>query len=311
MTFIYTANWSEDDAALAGMELRAFFGESARDMIKTNRNIHASRSAFVREKLTILIEAGSKEELIKQAASLSAGEQTFKVVFMKQTDLPPSEQVDYKGRMEIERAVGWEINGEADMKKPDVLYGIAVCGGKWHLGLYERNKRPWEQRVKKPREYSTALSARDARVAANIAVPHPEGKKAIDPCCGIGTVVVEALAMGIEMDGRDQNPAAADGAKENVTHFGLTGSVEHGAIEDALSGYDAAVIDMPYNLCSHFSDRALQSIVTNARRIASRAVIVSIDPIDEMIETAGFRIAEKAVAKKGTFERRWYVCESM
>ncbi|GAA3334615.1 hypothetical protein GCM10020331_103270 [Ectobacillus funiculus] len=75
---------------------------------------------------------------------------------------------------------------------------------------------------KKPHSYSTSLSTRVARAVANIAVPDPTGIKAIDPCCGIGTVLVEALSMGINIVGSDINPLVLPGARENIAHFWLS-----------------------------------------------------------------------------------------
>lgn len=96
--------------------------------------------------------------------------------------------------------------------------------------------------------YSTALSTRVARAVANIAIPHPKGVRAIDPCCGIGTVLVEALSMGINIVGRDINPRVVLGSRKNIAHFELEGTVEIGPIAEVVDDYDVAIIDMPYNL---------------------------------------------------------------
>lgn len=307
--YIYTANYSAEDRELAGMELRAFFGKQAKGpIVKTDVDLELNRSPFMREKISVVLHADTAEDLIRKAGEIDLGDQTFKVIFVKINDLSPEDKVDYAERMEMERAIGWEIVGEADLKAPDRLFGVVAFGGRWYLGHYEKNQRVWEKHVKKPREYSTALSARDARVIANIAVPKIEGVRAIDPCCGIGTVLVEALSMGIEIEGRDINPIVVDGSRENLAHFGLKGNVTLGGIEEASGQYDAAIIDMPYNLYTHASPEELQSILTNARRIADRLVVVSIDPIEEMIQQAGFVIQDEAIAKKGTFSRRILLC---
>ena len=124
--------------------------------------------------------------------------------------------------------------------------------------------------------YSTALSTRDARAVANIAVPNPSGVRVIDPCCGIGTVLVEALSMGIDIVGRDINPLVVGGSRENIAYFGLEGVVTLGPISDVVENYDVAIIDMPYNLFTHITADEQLDIVKQARRFAKKVVIVTI-----------------------------------
>lgn len=157
--------------------------------------------------------------------------------------------------------------------------------------------------------YSTALSTRDARAIVNIAVPFPDGLKVIDPCCGIGTVLVEAMSMGIEIEGRDINKRVVWGSRINLRHFGYEPNVEIGPIEEASEGYDVAIIDMPYNLFTHITGELQQSIITNARRIAKRVIIVTIESMDDKIDEAGLTIIDRAVLKKGKFERQVLICE--
>ncbi|MCI2253366.1 RNA methyltransferase [Domibacillus sp. DTU_2020_1001157_1_SI_ALB_TIR_016] len=307
--FIYTVNYSEEDEELAEMELRAFFGSSASGpVVKSSVDLDVNRSPFIREKVEVLLEADSVADIVQKAGSIDIGSETFKAIFVKTNDLPPEKKVEYQERLEIERAIGWEIIGEADLKNPDHLFGLVACGGRWYLGRYEKNKRVWMKHIQKPREYSTALSARDARVMANIAVPEPEGIRAVDPCCGIGTVLVEALSMGMDIEGRDINPLVVGGSRENLAYFGLEGCVTLGPIEEVEEHYDVAIIDMPYNLYTHATPDELQSILTHARRIADRLVVVSIDPIEEMVEKAGFAIQDRCIARKSTFSRRILSC---
>jgi tRNA G10 N-methylase Trm11 len=200
------------------------------------------------------------------------------------------------------------MKGKADVRHPDRQFGIVAMGGRWYFGHYERSKSVWLHHIKKPRSYSIALPTRIARAIANIAVPRPPGIRAIDPCCGIGTVLVEALSMGIDIVGRDINPLVVRGARENMAHFGLAGHVELGSIADITASYDAAIVDMPYNLVSRITPEEQLFILRHARRIAHRAVIVSIEPIDDMIENAGFIIADRCVARKGSFSRHIMVC---
>ena len=230
------------------------------------------------------------------------------MLFVKTNDLNLTDKVEYVNRRSIEREIGLRIEGEADIQSPELLFGIVPLGGRWYFGTYEKNKATWFHHMKKPRNYSIALTTRIARAAANIAVPDPTGIKAIDPCCGIGTVLVEALSMGIDIVGRDINPFIARGARENIAHFGFECEVTLGAIENITSTYDVAIIDMPYNLFSTSTTEEQDLILKHARRIASKVIIITIETIDERVADAGFSILDRCVAKKGNFSRQILVC---
>ena len=305
--FIYTYACSSEDEPLCKMEFRALFGNEPDDFVfKSEKKVNPSRSPFIRERIEVLIEGDSLEAIYQTASNLSFAEQTFKTFFVKTNDL--QDKVGFSDRRRIEREIGLKIQGNPDLEKPDIVLGIISCMGKWYVGLYEKNTAVWLHHQKKPREYSTALSTRMARAVVNIAVPNPVGIKAIDPCCGIGTVLVEALSMGIDIIGRDIKPLPAVGARENVAHFGYSCEITRGAIEDVTDHYDAAIIDLPYNLCHTASPEEQLSILRHANRIADRVVVVTGEPIDDMMREAGLTIQDRCEAKKFGFTREILLC---
>lgn len=277
-------------------------------VFKSSAAIDPSRSPFIRERIEVLYEGDSVDDVSVQAANMPALHSSFKVLFVKTNDLTAAEKMTYEEHREIERQVGMRIKGKADMRHPDLVFGIATLGGRWYFGPYAKNRSVWLAHMNKPRNYSMALPARLARALANIAVPRPEGVKAIDPCCGIGTVLVEALSMGIDIVGREINPQLAVGARENLAFFGLQGEVVLGPIAEAGECYDAAIVDLPYNHVSKITSEEQLSILRHARRIAGRVAVVSIEPIDDMLAVAGFAIADRGLVKKGTFRRYVMLC---
>lgn len=248
---MYTYAYHQDEKDLCQLEMRAFFGkDTSGKVIKSNRAVDPGRSPFIKERIELLFEGTEFADIVKQAAKLDMEDSTFKVIFPKINDLEAAEQVGFDKKRDMERQIGFVIKGKANVHSPDIIFGLIPFDGRWHFGIYQLSESVWFKHQQKPREYSTALSTKTARALANIAVPEPTGVKAIDPCCGIGTVLVEALSMGIDIVGRDINPIVVDGSRENIAHFGLTGSVELGAIADITEQYDVAIIDMPIT-CIH------------------------------------------------------------
>ncbi|MBT2581651.1 THUMP domain-containing protein [Planococcus sp. ISL-109] len=308
--FIYTYAYHPDEKDLCQLEMRAFFAKDTEEkIIKSTRGIDPSRSPFIKERIEVLFEGAELADILKQAAEVDMESYTFKVIFPKINGLALGDKVEYAEKREIERQIGFVITGKADVHNPDVTFGLIPFEDRWYFGKYLQSESVWFKHQRKPREYSTALSTRVARAIANIAVPDPAGVKAIDPCCGIGTVLVEALSMGIDIVGRDINPLVVDGSRENIAHFGLSGTVDLGAIADIKQQYDVAIIDMPYNLYTHATLVEQQEILKHALPFTEKLLVVTIDPIDYMIEDAGFTITDRCIAKKALFLREILVCE--
>lgn len=307
--FIYTYGCREEELSLCQLEMRAFFSIDSKTNILTSPiDIHPDRSPFLRERIEVLYDGDTLQHIHKQVEAIVLGESTFKVIFIKMNDLAPEVQYSFEEKRAVEREIGMHIDAEADVHQPDYVYGLITLGGRWYFGNLLKSKAVWLDHMKKPRSYSIALSTRDARAIANIAVPNPQGVRAIDPCCGIGTVLVEALSMGINIVGRDINTLIVDGANENLVYFGYDSKVILGDIADIAEAYDVAIIDMPYNHYSRSTPEEQLSLLLHAHRIANKVVIVTADPIDEMIAGANLHIADRGIVRKGNFIRHIIVC---
>jgi tRNA G10 N-methylase Trm11 len=305
--YLYNYSCQEDEVELCALEMRSFFGQDSDDYIITsNIKIDPSRSPFIRDRIDIIFEGSELEEIITKLKSLTPLKETYRVIFLKTFSL---EKVSFEERRRVEREVALHVPGEPDLKHPNILFGIVEVNGKWVFGYYQKGEAVWLQHQAKPHGYSTALSTRVARAVANIAVPHPEGRKAIDPCCGIGTVLVEALSMGIDIVGSDVNPLILPGTRENIAHFGYHCEVLFRDIRKVTGSYDVAIIDMPYNLCSVISPQEQLELLQSAYSFAERIVIITIEPIDSIIENAEFRIVDRCNVRKGTFTRQVIVGE--
>ncbi|MDQ0871856.1 tRNA G10 N-methylase Trm11 [Paenibacillus sp. V4I3] len=319
MEHIYVYACHEDEQALCQLELRTLLGAEtvlgARYAVSA-RCVEPSRSPFLKLRLDVLFEAGSLPELASRVETLTVQGSTFKVAFAE-----TEAAVSTDRQREVAREIGRHLRGKAEMRRPDQWFAVTELGGRWLFGNCSYGEAVWLQHQQKPQNYSTALSTRVARAVVNIAVPDVAGTKAIDPCCGIGTVLVEAMSMGIDIVGCDINPLAVRGARVNLEHFGMPNVVSIADMrtlglvgEQASSStnpqvrYDALILDMPYNLCSKLPEDEQLQMLQSARRIAKLAVIVTTEQIDPLIVQAGFRIAERCTVNKGNFSRQIIVC---
>jgi tRNA G10 N-methylase Trm11 len=308
--YIYITASNEDERSLCKLEMRSLFGiEPSFNLVESEIRVEPSRSPFIKGRIEVLFEGESIGEISELAKAIELEGATFKVVVIDHDDQDANGKIEYGDKRAIEREIGLRIRGKAEMRKPDRVFGVMRMDRNWRMGVLTQGEALWLKHNDKPRKYSTALSTRVARAVVNIAVPRTEGVRAIDPCCGIGTVLVEALSMGIDIVGREMNPLAAIGARENLAYFGFGAKVTLGDMREIMEVYDAAIIDMPYNLCSVLSHGEKLEMLRSARRFAGRAVIVTIETMDDIVEQAGFTITDRGTVNKGQFIRHVMVCE--
>lgn len=310
MQYLYSFACQKGEYELSRLEMRTFFNFDVEgNVLISEKKIEPSRSPYMRKRLDIWVQGTTIEQLVDAAQQIQLGERSFKIHALNNSEDAILPKLSRTVRNEMMKKIGYAIHAEPDLENPDVVLGLVLYEGIYYLGELVQGEAVWLHHMQKPEMYSTALSTRDARAIVNIAVPFPQGLKVIDPCCGIGTVLVEAMSMGISIEGRDINKRVVWGSRINLRHFGFEPKVEIGPIEEASEGYDVAIIDMPYNLFTHISEDLQQSIITNARRIAKRVVIVTIESMDDKIANANLTIMDQAIVKKGTFERHVLICE--
>ncbi len=308
--YIYTYVHRVEEYDLCRMEMRAFFNKDTElNYLMSDIEVEPSRSPFIQDRLEVYYESNSVEEIKELVSELIVNADTFKVICLNKMDLGSTSKIHHPERRTIEREIGLCIEGEPELDNPEVVFGLIFLENRWYFGKHIQAESIWLKHLHKPKSYSTALSTRVARSVVNIAAPRIENVKVIDPCCGIGTVVVEGLSMGVNIVGRDISPLVCFGAKENLDYFELDGDITKGPIAEVEEHYDVAIIDMPYNIYSHVTAEEEYDIIKQARRIANRVVFITVDSIDHLLARAGFTIQDRGVAKKQQFERQILVCE--
>lgn len=112
----------------------------------------------------------------------------------------------------------WELSKwKSGIEMISFFDGENVCIGKTFAVFdpRETQKRDLERPVKK---IEIAISLRIARILINLSGAKP-GKVLLDPFCGIGTILQEALLSGIEAKGIDIEPESVEASKKNLAWF--------------------------------------------------------------------------------------------
>jgi tRNA G10 N-methylase Trm11 len=304
--YLYVINYPAYEEELCMLEMRALFGKEPVDKVLISQTkFNPSNSIFIKKRLDIIYETDSLQEILDHLEKDEIHLKNFKSEYLRLE----KGNITYEERIKSTREIGLRIIGSSTMTEPETILGVTKYDNKWFLGINENNDCKWHLHETKPCSYSNSLSVRTARVLVNIASKGDLKKKIIDPCCGVGTTLVEGLSMGYDISGYEINPKIVKNAKENLSHFNLETKIIKKDMHKTKETYDTSIVDIPYGLFSHTTEKDQQDIIDTARRISDRMVMVSFEILDEMVLKAGFEITDRCTVTKGTFKRYILVCK--
>lgn len=301
----YVINYTEYEEDLCKMEIKYLFGTiPCKKYFFSFQELNPSRSAFIKSRIKIIYSADTINKIIDLIICNNFSSQKFKVCFISTED----EDMSYKEKLKAQYDIGFNIKGRADIHNPCILFGIAHVDNKWIFGELMKNDLTWKYDSNKRFSYSNALGVKTARALVNIAADNDLKCSLADPCCGIGTVVIEALSMGIHIKGYEINPIVAEKAKSNLEYLGLPDVIMSEDMHDITEKFDAAIIDLPYGLFSLTTHEAQLDIIKTARKIADRMLIITFENMDKDLVNCGFQIKDRCTIKKSSFTRHVTLC---
>lgn len=304
--YFYTINYPVYEKDLCNMEMKYLFNCIPKDRYFFSCNdIEPSISPFIKDRIDILYVEENLSDIVNKVVNEGLSYQNFKICFIKLEDT----DLDYKERLESIRKIGLVINGQSEMHNPDITLALTKVDGKWIFGEYQRNDYLWHIHDNKPCTYSNSIGIRSARAIVNIAAQNDKNRKIVDPCCGVGTLVIEGLSMDINIKGYEIKKTIAANARRNLEFFGFDkDKIKCGDIHQIKEKYDVAIIDLPYGLFTPVTPEEQAKIIMSAAKISEKLVLVSFEDMSEQIENAGFKIVDRCKVSKGKFTRNIDIC---
>jgi len=171
---------------------------------------------------------------------------------------------------------------------------VAQRGTFWLGEILAESAQSYTPHLKKPYHVSVSLEARIARALVNLVVPPARSNPPqaagtlIDPCCGTGSILLEAAALGLTAYGADRNPKMAHMAQRNLLHFGYPPHVVCADARVWTQTADALVTDVPYGRQLESAEDDLPAILANGARLAPLAVYVAGSDITAQLTAAGY-----------------------
>ncbi|NEU06446.1 TRM11 family SAM-dependent methyltransferase [Clostridium senegalense] len=305
--YFYVINYPTYEEELCNLEMKCIFNDVSKEKyIFSNNCVNPSRSPFIKEKISIIYSANTLEKIVEKIIEDKLAYEQFKVCYVKAIQNDP---LSYQERLNALKEVGFVIKGYPNLQSPKVLLGVSKIGDRWIFGEYEKNDYEWHIHDEKPYSYSNGLSVRMSRAIVNIAIENNFESKLVDPCCGIGTVVIEASSLDLNIKGYEISRAIGQNAKKNLKFFGYKDVITIGNMHDIEEKFDVAIVDIPYGLFSPTTLKDQLDIIKTARKIAKKMIIITFEDMDNHIISQGFKIIDKCCVKKGNFKRYIEICK--
>jgi 23S rRNA G2445 N2-methylase RlmL len=140
---------------------------------------------------------------------------------------------------------GWRYR--ADDRESDINVRVFIEHDHAVVGMRLAD-RPLYKRDYKAEHVPGSLKPPVAAALVDLARP-PAGALLLDPCCGAGTILIEAAAVGLTATGGDQAASAVAAAKQNIAAAGVAATVQEWdltALPLEAESVDTIVSNLPW-----------------------------------------------------------------
>lgn len=265
-----------------------------------------SQAAYVRDGVRLLARGDTVDDLVAAVGDLDVAADDFRIEFHA-----PADGRDLSRRA-VTVALADALPYYPDLDDPTHRFLVVVRDtGLWFGEILATADRDYRRHDEKPRRTSASLSARLSRALVNLVASDPGVESVLDPCCGTGSILLEARSLGLRAVGIDWHREMVEMARENAAHFGYDVTVEQADARDCTRRADAVVTDLPYGLTLDADETVVRGILDRAATLAPVAVYVAGDDISAWLAAAGYSEIERyPVAKRAGFARYVHVARS-
>jgi len=303
--YLYLISSRREYNELCAMEMRYIFGKTShKNYHLTDSLIDSNRSVFIKGTISILYKNHSIKDMERMMIEDDLSYDNYKIHYHK------FDEVSYQSRLSAMRILGTTIKGNFAISGPETEFLLTMIDGEWIFGTFERNPNEWKKRVKKPYSYSHSLDIKIAKAAINIVINNDFEVSLIDPCCGIGTVVIEARSSSISTKGYEINPVVKHKCNLNLKHYNLVPDVSLTDMRKSKEHFDVAILDLPYGHYSNITTEEQISLIRKTKEISNKALIITMEDMSSLITNTGFKIIDSCKIKKSnTFTRHITLCK--
>ncbi len=204
-------------------------------------------------------------------------------------------------QLELESMMGQKIQGNVDLKDPDIEYRAAFTNSRCFFGevlhTIDRGSYAYRNPQRRAFFHPGVMMPLMARTMVNLTHVEP-GQLLCDPFCGTGGMLLECDMMGIDAVGSDYDPEMLIGCRQNLPN-GAYIRADATNMPYPNEAFDAIATDLPYGQSTTIGADSIDTLYTGSlkeiRRVlkpGGRAVIVThknIRPLaEDLFEIIGY-----------------------
>ena len=303
--YLYLTSAPNQEAELVNAESTKLTGHppNAYGIAISERCVNVTHGAYVKCCMEILFEGGDISEVCGQIEASTLYAEDFRVSVVKR---PRGLAAD---TMKIAHIVGGVIGGTVRLTQPRVVFLAVITNEQVWLGrLLSESDGRWLVHRKRPYMTSSALPTKLARAIVNL-IADPSDRL-VDPCCGTGTIVLEAAHMGMRVVGYDINPKMVKATQGNLAHHNLEANVWLGDARQISEPFDSLATNLPYGIMLDRTPTQDWEILQNLNNLAPKAAFVAIQDLSKPLEDLGYRIQQIVHVPKQNMVRRIYITDT-
>jgi len=256
------------------------------------------RAAFVQLGVRAIAASRSFDDLVRAVADASFDAHRFRI------DVHDPSGHTQLGGTEVATAIADVIDFGPDLSDPLHRFLAVPRSDGWIFGeVVTRTDASHVAHTDKPWTTSSSLDGRFSRGLVNLV---PSAASLLDPCCGAGSIVLEAAALGLDVRAADWKPAMVGMTEQNLAHFGYAADVVRtDSRTHPFAPADAIVTDLPYGHAIDADEATIRAILANAARTAPLGVFVAPADFSRWLDAADYTDIEVYTVLKRRGFTRW------
>jgi len=255
------------------------------------------RGAFVQKGLDVIASSDSFDDLVASVEGVEFDADRFRIDVHD-----PSDRIG-RSTQSVATAIADVIPYGPDLTDPRHRLLVVAGANRVLLGeVVAETNASYRRHDAKPWTTSSSLDARFARALVNLV---PGARSILDPCCGAGSIVLEAASLGLDALGVDWKPAMVGMTAENLAHFGYSATVVRADSREHEQRADAIVTDLPYGHAIDADEAQIRAILERCSELAPVAVYVAPADFSMWLRAAGYDAIEVCTVRKRAGFTRW------
>jgi tRNA G10 N-methylase Trm11 len=242
---------------------------------------HILRAAYLSTGMQTIAKGATLQALTADLIRQSFSADSFRIEIISFAERVPVHKQD------AILAVADAIQGAPDLNHPQRRFQLIACDNGFYLGeILTKSLRSYQKHDAKPYRTSSSLPSQLARALVNLAYP---ARSILDPCCGTGSILLEACATGVAAFGIDRNPKMVGMTRRNLQHFGYEAVVQRGDATQYTQTNEAVVTDLPYGRFLKHDDHNIKMILRQMAVLAPLGIYLTEQDISAWLQEAGYQ----------------------